>query len=62
MSTVDKTIALAFGLMFALLIAVYYIGVTTDLSGFANAFTQIGYMLTGRNSSGAFQQYPSVPK
>lgn len=58
MNTVDKTIALAFGLMFALVIAVYYIGVTTDLGSFSSAVQQIGYMLTGRNKSGTFQPYP----
>ena len=58
MNTVDRTIALAFGLMFALVIAVYYIGVTTDVNSFSKAFTQLGYMFTGRNSSGTFQSYP----
>lgn len=58
-NTVDKTIALAFGLMFALVIAVYYVGVTTDASGIGAAFGSLINGLTGRNAQGQFAAYPS---
>lgn len=46
--------------LFVILIAVvYFTGVYTDAAAFTQAFTQVSYALTGRNSSGNFASYPS---
>ena len=48
-----------FWIMLLLIGVVYFVGVYTDTAAFSSAFVQVGNMLTGRNSSGSFQNYPS---
>ena len=45
---------LIFILLVILLLAVYYVGAASDTLVFAKVGQQIGYLLTGRDSSGRF--------
>ena len=59
MQTIDKAIVLSFGLLFALLFAVYYIGLTTDVNAVGGVVGNLAQIFTGRNpKTGAFQNYP----
>lgn len=46
-------------LLALLIMAVYYVGVSTDAQALANALSTIGNTLTGRNAKGEFAAYPS---
>lgn len=47
-------ILLIFLVMLFLILAVYYVGTSSDLLTFAKVGQQLGYFLTGRTSSGAY--------
>lgn len=44
-----------------LIIAVYFVGVSTDARVFGGVVQQLVYAGTGRDSSGKFAQYPTSP-
>lgn len=48
-------ILLIFLVMLFLILAVYYVGTASDILIFAKVGQQLGYFLTGRTASGAFQ-------
>lgn len=51
-------LTLLFFVMLFLILVVYYVGTVSDTLAFAKAGQQVGYFLTGRTSSGAFQNVP----
>lgn len=53
-------LALLFILALLLVLVVYYVGTVSDLLAFAKAGQQIGYFLTGRDSSGNYRKVGSV--
>lgn len=55
-----KTSVMIFLLFLAIIVAVYYVGTSTDLLSGAKAFQIAGFTLTGRNSAGVFGGYPNA--
>lgn len=58
-SATGRVLFYAFAISVLLIIVVYFIGLSTDLSSFASAARSLIYSVTGRNSSGQFATYPS---
>lgn len=50
-----------FFLSILLLVLVYYVGLTQDLPTVKDFIVSLIYSATGRNSQGAFAQYPTTP-
>lgn len=45
---------LIFVVLLVLILAIYYVGTSSDILTFAKLFQQVGYFLTGRTSTGEF--------
>ena len=56
---VNKALFYGFALSVLLILVVYFVGLTTDLSAFSVAARRLIYSLTGRDASGAFAKYPT---
>ena len=52
------TIALAFILLLVLILAAYYVGVTSDATAIGGQVLNLVYGVSGRTTSGAFAGYP----
>lgn len=59
MNDAGKLMMYSFVLLALLIFAAYYAGLSTDARAFGASATSVMYALTGRNSSGQFQSYPS---
>jgi hypothetical protein len=55
----NRVITYIFIISVVLVLAVYYLGVTNDLSTFTNAFVSLIQVATGRNAQGQFASYPN---
>lgn len=55
----EKTEWYLFVLAAALIAAVYYVGVKSDIGALTNLLTNVGNTYTGRDSNGQFQGVPS---
>lgn len=52
------TISLAFILLLVLILAAYYVGVTSDAKAIGGQLLNLTYAVSGRNTQGQFAGYP----
>jgi hypothetical protein len=55
----NKVFSYLFWLSVLLIMAAYFVGVSTDASVFGGVINSLGNTFTGRNSQGQFANYPS---
>lgn len=58
----DRVLFYGFALSVLLIVVVYFVGVATDAQALGSAVNSLLLTVTGRDSSGAFAQYPSTPQ
>lgn len=60
---IDRTESRLFWLALVLIAVAYFVGLSTEISTFTAAISQIGYIFTGRNpATGQFAAYPTAGK
>ena len=59
MGSVNQALWYIFALSIVLVVVVYYVGVTTDVTTFTSAFVSLVQAATGRNAQGQFASYPA---
>lgn len=56
---IDRTESRLFWLAISLIAVAYFVGLSTDITTFTKAISQLGYIFTGRNpATGQFANYP----